>query len=548
MPRSPREIEVDVLVVGTGPVGCTFARTLFDRNLSVLMVDSGASQSPRLGAHLKNAFLFQRDVNPFVNVIRGHLHALSVPPNENPAITLDPGAFTYNADLYKGFIGSNQNPYQDPTKNLPAAAATYAVGGMATHWTCATPRQHPDIERSRLLSQNEWDDLYERGEKLLNTHRDVFEYSPSSSGSTNAPAIRNTIVRDVLRKTFPHLTAPFDPQNLPLAAQRNSENDELVTWSGADTVLGDLAVPGSSDRFTVLAEHRCTKLVRTGGEISHAEVMDLINWQPVRVRAKTFVVCAGTVLTAQILYNSGITSPALGRYLSEQPMAFCQIVLDQSIIDSLPSDPRFANTIARYRKEHPNDPIPIPMNDPDPQLTIPVSQGRPWHTQIHRDAFAYGGLPPNIDNRLIVDLRWFGMVEQREDNKVTFVDDVRDLFGMPQPTFDYSLSLKDRAAQHLMMEEMLKAATALGGFLPGSEPQFMAPGLTLHIHGTTRIGNNHETSVANTYSKVWDVQNLYLGGNGLIPNAIACNPTLTSVALALRACDDIAKSYGSLAQ
>jgi pyranose oxidase len=521
----------DVLVVGTGPVGCTFARTLVDAGMSVLMIDSGASQSPRFGTHLKNAFLFQRDVNPFVNVIRGHLHALSVPPNETPALTLDPGAFTYDPDLYKGFIGSNQNPLQDPRVNLPGAAATYAVGGMATHWTCATPRPHPQIEQTHLIPPNEWNVLYPRAEKLLNTHRDVFDKS-----------IRNTIVRDVLRSTFPNLKPPFEPQNLPLAAQRNTLNDELVTWSAADTVLGDLATPNSSARFQVLSEYRCTKLIRDeGGDgIVYAEVMDLMNWQEYHIYAKTFVVCAGTVLTAQILWNSRIGSAALGAYLSEQPMAFCQIVLRQSIVDALPGDPRFADRIQKYRKQHPNDPIPIPMNDPDPQLTIPVSTGRPWHTQIHRDAFAYGGLPPNIDNRLIVDLRWFGKVEQREENKVTFSNDVRDTFGMPQPTFNFTLSNSDREAQHAMMEEMLKAANALGGFLPGSEPQFMAPGLTLHIHGTTRMGSNDDdTSVVDTHSKVWKMRNLYLGGNGLISKAIACNPTLTSVAIALRACDDI---------
>ena len=102
MTRTPREIkDFDVLTVGSGPIGCTFARELVGHGLSVLMVDSGVGQSQRLGAHLTNAFLFQRDVNPFVNVIRGHLHALSVPPNENPAITLDPGAFTYDPGLYK---------------------------------------------------------------------------------------------------------------------------------------------------------------------------------------------------------------------------------------------------------------------------------------------------------------------------------------------------------------------------------------------------------------------------------------------------------------
>jgi pyranose oxidase len=308
-------------------------------------------------------------------------------------------------------------------------------------------------------------------------------------------------------------------------------------------VLGHLAERNASNRFHLLEQHRCTRLVQNDSHdsILHADVTDLINWQEYRIQAKYFILCAGTVLKAQVLFNSGIDLSAIGRYLTEQPMAFCQIVLKQSIVDALPSDPRFSETIRAYRQKAPNDPIPIPMNDPEPQITIPLSIGRPWHTQIHRDAFAYGGVPPNVDSRLIVDLRWFGLTKQKPENRVTFDTGVRDTFGMPQPTFHYCLDKEEGEMQHDMMADMLRAATALGGFLPGSEPQFMAPGLALHIHGTTRMGpSNDGTSVVDTNSKVWGLDNLYLGGNGLIPTGIACNPTLTSVALALRACDSIA--------
>ena len=121
------------------------------------------------------------------------------------------------------------------------------------------------------------------------------------------------------------------------------------------------------------------------------------------------------------------------------------------------------------------------------QCWIPVSKDRPWHCQIHRDAFSYGEVAPNIDTRLIVDLRWFGKVEPRFENCVTFSDKNRDTFGMPQPTFHFKMTNEEREKAHEMMTDMCKAATALGGFLPGSEPSFQKPGLALHITVSTRL-------------------------------------------------------------
>ena len=81
-----------------------------------------------------------------------------------------------------------------------------------------------------------------------------------------------------------------------------------------------------------------------------------------------------------------------------------------------------------------------------------------------------------------------------------------------------------------------QANAALGGL---SYLQFVAPGLPLHVTGTTRIGKSPDDSVVDENSRVWGIENLYLGGNGLIPRGSASNPTLTTVAMATRAAEHI---------
>jgi pyranose oxidase len=523
MPTS--KLTTDVLIAGSGPIGCTFARGLVSSGRSVVIAEAGGQHSARPGEHLKNAFVYQRDIDRFTPIVQGLLQPLSVSSRHSGQVTanLDPMAFRAT-----GSTRNAQNPDQDPTRNLPAAAVAYGVGGMFTHWTNNCPRYHPS-ERAACIPQDEWAPLYELAEGLLGVRTDVFEKS-----------VRHTVVKETLRAHYEGKLDPdFPVQELPIAARRRTDNDEFVSYTGADTILGPLLDANPSEptaRWSILPHHRVTKLVVKGTRVDHAVVEDLMEWRTKRVYADIFVVAAGSILTPQILWNSRILPSALGRYLTEHPMAFTQVVLRRDVVEGIREDPRFREPLAGLRR---SDPVPIPMHDPPPMVWIPVSASRPWHAQIHRDSFQYGQLPPDIDDRVVVDLRWFGMVEPLPENRVLF-SGRRDKFGMPKPVFEFALGEGDCGRLHSMMGDMVEAAQALGGFLPGAAPQFMPLGSSLHFMGTYRMGAVDDgTSVVDPQSKVWGFDNLYLGGNGVTPTATAANPTLTSVAMAVRSISSI---------
>lgn len=196
---------------------------------------------------------------------------------------------------------NGQNPNQSPWDNLPAAAATRVVGGMGSHWTCCTPRQHPKIERSPLFNDEEWENLYNRAEELFWTNSISFDDS-----------IRQQLVKHVLQDAY----GKRELLSMPLACKRPFPNQEYVEWACAATILGDLAEPGHHNKhFEVRANTQCLKLQlnEQTGQVAWALVKDLMQDKKYYIKAKKYVVCAGAILTPGILFNSGLKDnlPAL---------------------------------------------------------------------------------------------------------------------------------------------------------------------------------------------------------------------------------------------
>ncbi|KAF5636765.1 pyranose 2-oxidase [Fusarium tjaetaba] len=492
--------ETDVLIVGSGPIGATFAHTLVKKGIKVIMIDIGQQETRRVGDHKKNSVAVQKDISLFTNTVKGELHPLSVPTNSIRPIMEPPSWSSRPTD--PAYVLNGQNPEQKAYGNLPAAAATRVVGG---------------IERSELFGDREWNTLYSRAEKLFKKTDDAFDDS-----------VRQRLVKRVLTEAYPDR----EMKSMPLACKRKQGNKEYVEWSCTATILGELSTPEyfykAGDRlFDIRPNTQCDRLeVDAQGQIHWAVINDLENNKEYRIKAKKYVICAGVVLTPGILYKSGLQGklPMLGHYLTEQPMAFCQVVLDRTLVSSV----RDEEVVKSHTADHENDPLPFPFNDPDPQVYFPLSEKYPWHTQIHRDAFGYGEVPSNIDQRLVVDLRWFGYMKPDYDNYVTFSNKTKDQFGMPQPIFNFILDDEAEERCKRMITDMIDVTRKLGGFLPGAEPKYLAPGSALHICGTYRAGSTSADSVVNKNGKAWGVDDLVLGGCGVIPTQNACNPTLTA--------------------
>jgi pyranose oxidase len=255
------------------------------------------------------------------------------------------------------------------------------------------------------------------------------------------------------------------------------------------------------------------------GAITGAVIRHLPSNKTSIVRARVFIVAADAFRTPQLLWASGIKLKALGRYLNDHP----QIVSAVRISDDLvPYAAKPLESKEAAGEPHPLGVFWVPFDDPD----------HPFHGQVmHLYA-------PGVGQ--IAGLVWFSRKEIRSDDCVEFSETERDRYGMPRIQLHYSMTDNDRVALIHAESQVKAAASHLGPFLEDAYPQVRPPGSSLHYQGTTRMGRSHDgESVCDTYGRVWGVDNLFVGGNGVIPTATACNPTLSSVALAIRSCGRI---------
>jgi choline dehydrogenase-like flavoprotein len=317
-------IETHVIIVGSGPIGAVCAASLAKRRKKVLILDAGDAISLHPGAHLRNQQRYQENPDRFFEEIGRWCHFLD---------------------------------HEAPSTGLPGANKTEAVGGQSLIWTNNCPRPTPYLDQLDFLDKKTWEQRLAEAESLFRVQTDLFDGS-----------IRQARVESYLKDQIPERQVT----KLPLAAER-SQNGALRFTATRDILDSD---PVAASCISIQKRIKVSHLHHSGSRVEWLIAEDASGTRE-RYRATDYIIAAAVFDTPQLLFDSNIRLPALGRYLHFHPVAMAQIVL--------------------------NEELSAPEGDPDlsPRLYLPPSSSHPWQATIARDIFPVPSPEPIHENRLL---------------------------------------------------------------------------------------------------------------------------------------------------
>ena len=377
------------------------------------------------------------------------------------------------------------------------SSQVYALGGRTLFWDATSPRMPDSYIAEWPVSIKEMSILYDLAEKAMSVNQDY----------TKEASFTQILLKRLQKNGFP------DAINEPVAInlqpsftgvlRSNPFFSSLVLFAQAMNASFDMAVNARVVEVLMERDRAIGVKVMTPDKISHL------------IKAKHVVLSASTLGSAQILLNSDIKGRAIGHYLAGHSRVIAEGVVNRS--------------------EFPEVLGPL-------HILVPGAASRPYQIQIRGQySWSQYQVEPLVQQ---LPVRFFasGEVESRYENKVTLDPVKRDAYGVPELRIDFSYSAQDERIIQNMAEGIRRAAATMGVSMEGM-PDIcqQLPGMEIHEMGTCRMGIDPMTSATNQYGQIHGVQGLYVADNSVIPTSGTANPTLTTVALAIRTADYIAE-------
>jgi choline dehydrogenase-like flavoprotein len=484
----------DVIVIGSGPCGAAAASRLVARGVGVTMLDAGLRAPSGVVVRAAGNTLYRRM-----------------------------GWKYYSTDR----LGPGTPPDVDWGSSL-------SLGGLSNFWTAAVPRFAPEdfTEGGRLDERYVWPiayeelvPFYELAEGMLQvTAGEAIPGVPSNlqTFQYRLPADWRGVVERATSGGHAVGVLPMAKGHPWMIALRGTE------FSSYHCVVRPLL---SSHRFRLVSGAQVTR-IRSAGAGGHADVVEYVDRRDgtlKSVRGRAVVIAAGAIDSTTIVLRStspdfphgiGNSAGLVGRYLHDHPREWWRATSDRPL-------PALSHPVYAARTPH---------GTGDPLLATSLTLGLSARSERLRTF--YGGRTSTFGVQV------FGTMVPTPDLGVTLASaDDDPLTCLPtislrydQRTVDNLVTARDR------LRDVFTAA-GLQVDVPGPFHE-LRPGSSIHFGGTLRMHADPAFGVVDAWNRMHDVPNVIVCDSSCFTTGPEKNPTLTAMAIALRAADRLATDLG----
>jgi choline dehydrogenase-like flavoprotein len=510
-----------VLIVGSGHSGGMAANILTQKGISCLMLDAGPEMDYQRDRTTKAAHeLPYRGFNK---------------PGRLPHVIQ---ANEFNANQW---VDEHEVPYTHAADQQYNWVRVRLVGGRSHFWARQSFRLSDYEFRAAEIDGggDNWPISLADVAPFYSRVEGIFRVSGRKEGWPQFPDgnfVDTTYPQD--SETIKRFTEVANQRGIGVSKMRAAQGVDGLA-SSINLLLPDALATGKLD-IVSNAIVRQLSVDKKTGLISGAHFVDRHSRREMEVKAKVVVLAAGSLESTRLLLNSGLanSSGVMGHYLMDQ-------VYGVSVVASVPAArdgrapqglmggsafvPRFRN----LKKSEKNNFIK--------GYCLNISSGgsasphffATYGEELERKLESYAGS--------CVTGSIYGERVARFENYVRINKEVADAWGIPVLHIDFHDTDNERnlakdAANTL--EELFRGA---GWEILSKTDRCFPPGRSIHEQGTCRMGDNPKTSVLNRWNQSHDIKNLFVVDASGFVTCGWQNPTMTILALSMRASEHLAE-------
>ena len=545
----------DAIVVGSGATGGWAAKRLSEAGLKVALLEAGRSVTPKeFTEHLPSFKLKYRNHSPEI---------LRTRPIQKQCYA----CMEYN---YEWFVNDLENPYSTPADRPFTWQRLRVLGGRSLVWGRQSYRLS-DVD-FKAASRDGYDVDWPISYADLAPYYDIVERYVGISGAAEndemlpdgqfLPPMKLSCGEIRLRET---LKSKFG-RTLTIgrtAIVTQPHNGRVPCHYCGPCERGCMTFSYFSSPFTTVKDAiktgNCTLI--TDAVVSHVDMDSRTNKaqgvtfvnrttkESKEVRGKAVILCAQALESTRILLNSSTreypkglvnSSGLLGHYLMDHVVGGGAIGTFADM-DEPPSanPPHRPNGIyvVRYRN--------TPREGKHPHFIRGYGFQGGSAPMFATDAPGIGAEYKKAVKRgsYHVSLGAFGESLANFDNFCEIDPDLKDAWGIPALRISMAHGSNEAALMRdagVTAAEMLEAAGATNIHVrTGVE----MPGMAIHEVGTARMGTDPKKAVLDPFCQSHDVRNLVVADGSCFVSSACQNPTLTMMALAVRACDHLVERF-----